>query len=260
MRKPPPSFFYSRGLKERILKREREGLLPPPKGVSEGDLLLAQGEKGSYETGNYVLLSLLVEKKDGVIQDAKFQVFGETSLIGAADILCELVLRKNYDQAKRISKELIDTHVRDNPKKEAFPEETFPHIELALEALHEALHLCEGLPLEEGYIVTPIDFSHLQVGEYPPWETFTDPQRIALLSEVIERDIRPYVELDEGGVKVKELKSSLEVVIEYEGNCITCYSSIGSTLSAIQQILRARVHPHLIVTPSDDLFSKERSL
>ncbi len=254
MRKPPPSFFYSRLLKERILKTRAKGVLTPQEG-----LRLVKGEKGSYDSGNYVSLTLLVDETDGVISDAKFTVFGETSLIGAADILCELVLRKNYDQAKRVSKELIDTHVRDNPKNAAFPDETLANLDLVLEALHDALHLCEGIPLEEGYVVTPIDFSHLQVGEYPPWETFTDIERIALLSEVIERDIRPYVELDDGGVKVKELKSLIEVVIEYEGNCTTCYSSIGSTLSAIQQILRARVHPHLIVTPSDNLLSKHPS-
>ncbi|MBS0586123.1 MAG: iron-sulfur cluster assembly scaffold protein [Verrucomicrobia bacterium] len=241
---------YSRLLKERITKPKAKGLLQPKEGFR-----LVKGEKGSRFTGNHTILSFLVDEKDGVIRDSKFTVFGETALIGASDIIAELVLGKNYDQAKRVSRELIDTHVRDNPKANAFPDSVISHIDLALEAMQEALSLCHDIPLEEGYVMTPIDFSHLQVGEYPPWETFTEQEKVATLNEVIERDIQPYVKLDEGGVKLKELKSSLEVVIEYEGNCTSCYSSIGSTLSAIQQILRARVHPHIIVTPSVEAWS-----
>ena len=45
----------------------------------------------------------LVDVSDGIIADAKFQALGPIALIAAAEIVSELVLRKNYDQASRLS-------------------------------------------------------------------------------------------------------------------------------------------------------------
>ena len=46
-----------------------------------------------------------------------------------------------------------------------------------------------------------------------------------------------------------DLKETGELIISYQGACTSCHASTGSTLSAIQKILRARVHPSLFVTP-----------
>lgn len=227
---------YSKKLKEKILKPLAAGTVKPQEG-----LRLVTGEEGSVEDGNYVKLWLLVDESDGKIADAKFQIFGETLLIGAAEILCELLLRKNYDQAKRITRDLIDTN---GP----FPERAYTYIDLALSALDEAIHGCEDIPLEEGYTATPVDLSALETGDYPDWNALSEKERIATIQLVIDTVIKPYIELDEGGVEIKELKH-LNLLIKYQGSCTTCYSATGSTLSAIQQILRAKVHPDIVVTP-----------
>lgn len=210
---------------------------------------LVVGEEGKIEEGNFVRLYLLVDTTSGEITNAKFIAFGETALIGAAEILCELLIHKNYDQAGRITADLIDSNVRDHAKTPAFPEETFSHINLTLAALDEALENCQDIPLPKGYVATPVDLSDLGNGEYPDWNAFTKEEKLKLVGEVIANDIRPYVELDEGGVDVKELKDPHTIVIGYEGSCTSCYAATGSTLSAIQQILRAKVHPQIIVEP-----------
>ena len=46
-----------------------------------------------------------------------------------------------------------------------------------------------------------------------------------MVEEVIASDIRPYVELDAGGVSVQSVVQSKEVIIVYQGACTTCYSS-----------------------------------
>ena len=64
--------------------------------------------------------------------------------------------------------------------------------------------------------------------------------------------MRPYIALDAGGVEVINLLEDKEVIIAYQGSCTSCYSAIGTTLSYIQQVLRAKVHPSLVVVPDID--------
>ena len=118
-----------------------------------------------------------------------------------------------------------------------------------LDALDKIIAKAFDIPLPEEYVATPVDLGHLSVGEYPDWASFSHGERLATIKAVIESDVQPYVALDEGSVIVKELKGELEVIITYAGSCTTCYSATGSTLSAIQGVLRAKVHPAISVTP-----------
>lgn len=237
--------LYSRKLNEKIKSPVAMGEIHETKEQER----LVVGEEGSVKEGNKVCLYIVVNTTNGEISAAKFLAFGETALIGAAEIVCELLVGKNYDQASRINADLIDSNVRDHPKEPAFPQETFSHINLVLGALDEALEFCQDIPLPKGYVATPVDLRDLGTGEYPNWEAFSKEERLKLISEVVANDIRPYVELDEGGVEVKELKGDYTIVIGYEGSCTSCYAATGSTLSAIQQILRAKVHPQMVVQP-----------
>jgi NifU-like protein len=192
-----------------------------------------------------------VDPEDGMIVDARFQVYGQSALIGAAEVACELVIGKNYDQARRISADLIDKQVRDRADEPAFPKETFPHLNLVLEAIDHAAETCMDIPLSTNYIAppAPADFGEVLEGGYPGWDTFSLKQKIQVIEETIARDIRPYIELDAGGVEVLDLLNDREVLIAYKGSCTSCFSATGTTLSYIQQILRNKVHPTLLVVP-----------
>ena len=197
-----------------------------------------------------VCLYWLVDEADGVIADAKFQAFGPVGLIAAAEIASELVLRKNYDQASRISAELLDQHLRDKKETPAFPKECHTYLNQVLTAIDKAVYQCLDIPFAATYETTPIERDFPEIpGGLPGWEEMPDNQKIQLIEEVIEKEIRPYIELDAGGVKVVEFKARHEVHISYEGACTSCHASTGSTLSAIQQILKMRLHPSLVVIP-----------
>jgi NifU-like protein len=193
----------------------------------------------------------LVDESDGIIADAKFQAFGSIALIAAAEIMSELVLRKNYDQASRISADLIDRHARDRKEVAAFPPECHSALNQVLSAVDRAVQECLDIPFAaDHYDATPIEADYGEIpGGIPGWEQFPHAEKMRVIEEVIDKEIRPYIELDAGGVKVVSLNEEKEVVISYEGSCTTCHSSTGSTLTAIQQILKARVHPTLFVTP-----------
>ena len=235
--------LFSKKLREKIDRLRYVGFFSV-KEAGEKGMRLVTGREGK------VCLYWLVDETDGVIADAKFQAWGPIGLIAAAEIASELVLRKNYDQASRVTADLLDQHVRDKKEVAAFPKECHAHLNQVLAAIDNGVQQCLDIPYAASYDTTPIeaDFGEI-AGGIPGWEQFSTDQKIYLIEEVIDKEIRPYVELDAGGVKVLSLKEEKEVIIAYEGSCTSCHSSTGSTLSAIQQILKARVHPTLFVTP-----------
>jgi len=247
---PFPWSLYSKKLTAKIERPRCAGFFTPEQSEERG-MRLVKGQDGSIEEGNFVIFYWLVDPDDGIIVDSRFQVYGQSALIGAAEVACELLVGKNYDQGKRIGAELIDKQVRDRADEPAFPKETSPHLNLILGAIDQASEQCLDIPLSINYVAPPAprDIGEVLEGGHPDWETFTHKQKIAFIEEVIARDVRPYIELDAGGIQIKDLLNDREVIIAYQGSCTSCFSATGTTLSYIQQVVRAKVHPSLMVIP-----------
>lgn len=241
---------YSRKLAAKIDAPRAAGVFTVEEARAR-DLRLVDAVEGRKEDGNSVRFFWLVDRDDGIIVDAKFQAYGQSALIGAAETACELLVGKNYDQAKRISTELIDKQVRDRAEEPAFPKETFPHLNLVLGAIEKGAEQCVDLPLAATYVAppAPLDLGEIREDGYPGWQELSKEQKLHVIEEVLDQDVRPYIALDAGGVSVLDLINQKEVLIAYHGTCTSCYSSVGTTLSYIQQVLRAKVHPALVVTP-----------
>lgn len=246
-----PWVRYSKKLALKIEQPNSVGIFTEKETAARG-MRLAIGEEGTIEDGNFVKLYWIVDPDDGVIVDARFQVFGQSALIGAAEAACELLVGKNYDQARRISADLIDKSVRDKSDIPAFPRETYPHLNLIMEAIQKAAETCEGLPFADTYVAppAPLEAGEVVEGGYPGWNELTLEQKRSVIEQVLDRDIRPYIALDAGGVEVVELKPNHELIIAYQGSCTSCMSSVGATLSYIQQTLRNKVSKDIVVTPN----------
>ncbi|MBS0635096.1 MAG: iron-sulfur cluster assembly scaffold protein [Verrucomicrobia bacterium] len=242
---------YSKKLALRIENPYCVGVFTDQDGL-ERDVHVARGASGSFSSGKVIQFYWLVDKTDGVIVDSRFQAYGPSALIGAAEVVSELVIGRNYDQAGRITSELIDRHVRDKNDLPAFPEETYSEINAVLEALDKAVETCKDIPLSQSYVAPPITARDVEVveGGYPGFMELPLKQKLAVIEEVIAKEIRPYIELDAGGVEVINFLNDKEVIIAYQGSCTSCYSATGATLSFIQQVLRAKVHPDLDVIPN----------
>lgn len=254
---PFPWSHYSKNLRARIQRPHNVGCFGKEESESRG-MRLVEGAEGSIEDGNALTLYLLVDKEDGVIVDARFQAFGQSALIGAAEVACDLIVGKNYDQAKRISADLIDKQARDRASDQAFPPETAPHLNLVLEAIENACDLCTDIPLSTGYVAppAPMDLGEVIEGGYPGWDLLSKKKKLAVVEEVLNNEVRPYIALDGGGVEVIDLVNERELVIAYQGNCTSCFSAVGATLSYIQQMIKAKVHPDLVVVPDLENFKK----
>jgi NifU-like protein len=250
-----PWAHYSRKLAQKIERPRHVGVFTPQDAELQ-QMRLAVGIEGDRTEGNLIALYLLVDESNGVIRDAKFQVFGHSALIGAAETACELLIGKNYDQAQRFTVDLLDQQVRDREGLLAFPSETSGYLNLVLGAIEHAAQVCQGIPLAEHYVPTPVGGDPLaSTGPYPGWKTLSLEQKLSVIEEVIAQDIRPYIELDAGGIRILSLVDDRELTIAYEGACTSCYSATGATLDAVQNILRAKVDPELTVIPDSSFLN-----
>jgi NifU-like protein len=78
----------------------------------------------------------------------------------------------------------------------------------------------------------------------------TTLQKIKLIEEAIEREIRPELIKDGGDLELVDVDGS-QVVVRFKGRCLGCHAS-GFTLSGVQDRLRELVSPDLVVTAGID--------
>jgi Fe-S cluster biogenesis protein NfuA len=75
-----------------------------------------------------------------------------------------------------------------------------------------------------------------------------DQARLAVFNQVLDQEIRPYLQSDGGDLHVLSLSGNT-LVVHYQGACGTCPSSMSGTLRGIQNRLRA-IEPDLEVYAS----------
>lgn len=241
---------YSKKLCVKIEQMLSAGFFTPSESEQRG-MHLAVGEAGSKNESHFVRFYWLVDKDDGIIVDARYQMFGQSPLIAAAEIACHLVIGKNYDEVSKITADEIDKQGRDRKEIPSFPEEAASHLNLIISALDATAESCREIPLSPSYVQVPNLQDSIEVleGGYAGWEALTKDQKLKVIEEVIAREVRPYIELDAGGIEILDLLNDSEVRIAYLGSCTTCFASTGSTLFYIQKVLQGKVHPSLTVTP-----------
>lgn len=210
-------------------------------------LKLVTAKSGLVENGQAVQFYWLIDPADGIIADAKFQAYGSELLIVLSEVACDMMVGKTYIQTHRITIETIEKHLRDYPNEPAYAPEKNLFLHIIPKAIVLAANQCLGIPLEQGP-VTPIPASTQEGKTYPDWFEMNQEQRVAVIEDVLASEIRPYVEIDEGGIEIHQLRD-YELIVAYKGACTSCFSSIGATLSSIQEILRDKVYSELVVTP-----------
>lgn len=229
--------LYNKKVIARFENPRNCGILTP-----KHEMILIVGKSKKNQEGISIALHILVDGSDGIIADCKFQAIAPPLILAAIDCTCELLLRKNYEQARRISPTLILKQLDD------------PEIDLTLllSAIEDACLQCEALGLFKTLVTPVMKDSNGNITH--DWSAMTQKEKLDLIEQVLQEDIRPYIELDEGGIEITELKDK-ELHIAYKGACTSCASSIGTTLSSIQQILQSKVHPELTVIPNLDEFN-----
>lgn len=247
---------YSRKLRLKILRPMYLGKIGKEDIRSE-EMRLVIHEEGSLQDGYLLRFYVLVDESDGIIADIKYECFGDSALFGAAEILCDLAIRKNYDQAMRLTADLLEKEVKED--KKGFPPRLYLFLNLVLSTLDGALTQCQDIPFASTY-APPSPFSHLEgvSHEYPHFADLTLEQKKGVIQKVLDEDVKPYVELDAGGVEISAIEG-MQLTVRYQGSCTSCFSATGATLSAIQHILKTKVHPgiEVVADPSSLTFATD---
>ncbi|MCH9632062.1 MAG: hypothetical protein S4CHLAM6_03860 [Chlamydiae bacterium] len=245
-----PSFWasYSKKLSQYIQKPRSVGTFTQEDADSCA-LRYVTGESGEINDGNWMCYYWLVDPNDGIVVDAKYQVYGESILIGLAEASSGLIVGKNYDQAARIHIEVIDHSLRDKNDVSAFPAEAISHVSLVTQAIKICSQKCMDIPISLTYDAPPVNSSPMEGEGYPGFDELSLSQKISIIDQVLDQEVRPYIEMDAGGVEVIGLQKN-ELTIAYQGTCTSCFSATGATLSFIQQVIQAKVDPKLKVIPN----------
>ena len=212
------------------------------------EMLLCTAESGSMEEGNWYEIMLIIDTTDGQVADVKYRFFGPTILLVTLEAISRYAMRKHVKQVQHLTPEIIDRSLRDQDGQPAYKERQTPYLLFVLEGVFQAL---ESVPeMESTTYVTPLEpTGNLFAPAHENWMELEEPQRLLILEKAFEEQIRPYLAIDEGGVKILGIEDHTKIKIAYSGNCTSCYSAIGGTLSGIQSLLQERVYKPLTVIP-----------
>jgi len=82
------------------------------------------------------------------------------------------------------------------------------------------------------------------------WLGLNKNDQIAQVNLVLDEKVRPVLMADGGNVQVLDVVDGEKVMIQYQGACGNCGSSLGATLSFMEQALRKDIYNELIVVPN----------
>ncbi len=119
-------------------------------------------------TESVLIFYWIVNENNGMITQVRYQVFGASALIGVLEASSQLLVGKNYVQAKRISADLIDRELRDKNNERAFPPEASTHFALILKAIEKGAAQCLDIPFDEIYTPLSEETSFQEKG-YEGW-------------------------------------------------------------------------------------------
>jgi NifU-like protein len=255
-----------------------------PRNAGELEDANAVGEVGSMACGDALKLSLKVDE-NGKVEDAKFQTFGCASAIASASALTEMLKGKTIEEAEKITNQDIADFLGGLPKekmhcsvlgRQALEQaiaqykgeqveekegeivcECFGVTDLEIEkairendlsTVEEVTNYtkagggCENCHDTIREIITKVRAEEKPVTQ----PKLTNLQKIRMIEEVIDGEIRPSLKHDGGDVELIDVVGN-RVLVAKRGNCAVCQASEQTFKNLVEVKLQELVSPELVV-------------
>jgi NifU-like protein len=255
-----------------------------PRNAGEVEDANAVGEVGSMACGDALKLSLKVDE-NGKIADAKFQTFGCASAIASASALTEMLRGKTVEEAEKITNQDIAdflgglpkekmhcsvlgrqaleqalAHYKGEPLKEQEGEivcECFGVTDLEIErairendlsTVEEVTNYTKaGGGCESCHDTIREIIAGVRAEEKPVAKPkLTNIQKIRMIEETIEREIRPSLKHDGGDIELVDVIGN-RVLVATRGACAVCRASEQTLKNFVESKLQELVLPELVV-------------
>jgi NifU-like protein len=266
---------YTDKVKEHFLNPRNVGEIENPDGVAE---------VGSLACGDALKLTFKLDENKK-IKDAKFKTFGCASAIASSSALTEMIKGMTVDEALKVSNQDIAQYLGGLPDEKMHCSVMGKQaLEKAVENYRGAPPLEEGAKIicecfgvtdkeieraiRENNLSTVEDVTNYtkagggcgncrdaitQIIERVKAEPKTDVkpkltnlQKIRLIEEIIEREIRPSLKHDGGDIEIIDIIGN-RVIVAMRGACSTCKASEITLKDFVQHRLQELVSPDIIV-------------
>lgn len=256
-----------------------------PRNVGEIEKADGVGEVGSLACGDALKLTFKLDE-DNRIKDARFQTFGCASAIASSSALTEMIKGLTLEEAEKITNEDIATYLGDLPKEKMHCsvmgrdalEQAIAYYRGEKERKVEGEIICECFGVTDREIQRVVKENHLvtieEVTDYikagggcgqchekiqgildavrgtvhrvKKRPALTNIQKIKLIEETLEREIKPALKKDGGDIELFDVDGNL-VLVKLRGSCATCLASQVTLKNYVETKLRELVTPELVV-------------
>jgi NifU-like protein len=254
-----------------------------PRNVGEVENANAVAEVGSMACGDAMKLTIRVE--DGKIADAKFQTFGCASAIASASALTEMIKGKTIEEVEKITNQDIANSLGGLPKEKMHCsvlgrqalEKAIANYRGIAPKEEEGEIVCECFGVTDREIERAVRENNLTTveevtnytkagggceschdairdiiarvraeGKPVPRPKLSNIQKIKMIEETLEREIKPSLRHDGGDIELIDVIGD-RVLVATRGTCAVCKASEQTLKNFVEAKLRELVYPELVV-------------
>ncbi len=202
------------------------------------------------DTKLYWLVDIIEDR----IYSAKFFAYGGKVSLAIGETLCSMAQGLSVQEACSLLGSDVERNLRDDPDVPAVPESKmgkFVVVGELLKIVNDDFPAAKAIAQASASIKKEDvkSTAELTMAEQA-WMGLGEEMQIEQLDLVLDEKVRPALMNDGGNIRVLNVVDGEKVMIEYQGACGSCGSSLGATLSFIEQALRRDVYNGLTVIPN----------
>lgn len=228
-----PPAVSSTAVRDRLAALRFAGTLTAADASAHGGRLIT-ATHGADGTPEHIVLTLIVDQA-GVVTHARHASKAGGDLLAAYDAMVEMTIGRLLVDARDITPRKVEAFLRGTRSDPAF--------DVALDGDKPFFVLTKAAQALDKPKDGPATADQL------PWSDVGLFEKVRRIESVLDQHVRPALASDGGGIDLVDLQND-ELIVQYHGACGSCSSSIGGTLTFVQDSLNSNLGTTLRITVS----------